>query len=555
MGVVDIVQTAILHPKELRAIVTYKVWRDPVHDFKRNPEASGWDRERMRECWKFLDMTSRSFAAVIKELRGELSRVICIFYLVLRALDTIEDDMTLDPKVKIPLLVDFHKKLREPGWNFDGSGPNEKDRQLLVEFDKVIAEYELLNDGCRYVIYDICARMGAGMASYIQLGDSPNGLMMGTFSDYDLYCHFVAGLVGEGLSGLFSETNIESPGIGLQLTLSNHMGLFLQKTNIIRDYAEDAAEGRSFWPKECWGVNGLFEHQAEVQRGVVETKPGSHEYTWANTPEGTEARRVLSSMLLDAMSHATHALEYMILLRDQSVFNFCATPQVMAIATLALMYDNANVLKKNVKIRKSLAIRLILFAINPRDVAYIFLDFAREIHDRLHVEDPNYVRWCMELGQIEAWCESRFPSYVKTVAKKNKGDVRSKMFERWVLRNERFIRNFRIDRGEKVLQPTAKEAIVERRTEEKKLMFVTFAMIVSVTSIMAILALASWLAVWYYLEEEYDPLTLMAYHVWKVGTEAWRQGDFGWNFFDNYALTKRIFRKAGSIVNHRLGSP
>ena len=31
------------------------------------------------------------------------------------------------------------------------------------------------------------------------------------------------------------------------------MGLFLQKTNIIRDYLEDLQANRSFWPKEVWG--------------------------------------------------------------------------------------------------------------------------------------------------------------------------------------------------------------------------------------------------------------------------------------------------------------
>ena len=84
----EYVKLAVTHPSELRSLITYKVWRDPVHDFRRNPEASGFDRERMRACWSFLDATSRSFAAVIKELKGELSRVICIFYLVLRGLDT-----------------------------------------------------------------------------------------------------------------------------------------------------------------------------------------------------------------------------------------------------------------------------------------------------------------------------------------------------------------------------------------------------------------------------------------------------------------------------------
>jgi len=30
------------------------------------------------------------------------------------------------------------------------------------------------------------------------------------------------------------------------------MGLFLQKTNIIRDYREDLDDKRRFWPKQIW---------------------------------------------------------------------------------------------------------------------------------------------------------------------------------------------------------------------------------------------------------------------------------------------------------------
>ena len=75
----------------------------------------------MRKCWVFLDKTSRSFSAVIKELDGELCRVVCLFYLVLRGLDTIEDDMTLDLEIKVQLLETFHEKLTTPGWTFTGS--------------------------------------------------------------------------------------------------------------------------------------------------------------------------------------------------------------------------------------------------------------------------------------------------------------------------------------------------------------------------------------------------------------------------------------------------
>jgi len=55
-----------------------------------------------------LGLTSRSFARVIQELTPELKDVVCVFYLVLRGLDTIEDDMTIEVNKKINLLKNFH---------------------------------------------------------------------------------------------------------------------------------------------------------------------------------------------------------------------------------------------------------------------------------------------------------------------------------------------------------------------------------------------------------------------------------------------------------------
>ena len=52
----------------------------------------------------------------------------------------------------------------------------------------------------------------------------------------------MAGLVGLGLSQLWGVSEFERPEIAEQEALSNHMGLFLQKTNIIRDYLEDVLE-------------------------------------------------------------------------------------------------------------------------------------------------------------------------------------------------------------------------------------------------------------------------------------------------------------------------
>ena len=64
------------------------------------------------------------------------SHAVCIFYLVLRALDTLEDDMTISIEKKIPLLHNFHSYLYEPEWRFMES--KEKDRQVLEDFPTVV---------------------------------------------------------------------------------------------------------------------------------------------------------------------------------------------------------------------------------------------------------------------------------------------------------------------------------------------------------------------------------------------------------------------------------
>lgn len=54
-----------------------------------------------------------SFAIVIQQLPQELRIPICVFYLVLRALDTVEDDMALTVPFKVPVLKSFHEKISD----------------------------------------------------------------------------------------------------------------------------------------------------------------------------------------------------------------------------------------------------------------------------------------------------------------------------------------------------------------------------------------------------------------------------------------------------------
>ena len=60
---------------------------------------------------------------------------ISIFYLVLRALDTTEDDMTIPVGKKVTMLREFHTHLYHEDWSYSDS--NERDRAVLQEFPTV----------------------------------------------------------------------------------------------------------------------------------------------------------------------------------------------------------------------------------------------------------------------------------------------------------------------------------------------------------------------------------------------------------------------------------
>ncbi|XP_019900636.1 squalene synthase isoform X5 [Esox lucius] len=223
--------------------------------------------ESLRTCYLYLNQTSRSFAAVIQALDGELRHAVCIFYLVLRALDTVEDDMTIPFEKKVPMLNDFHTYLYQADWCFTES--HERDKQVLEDFATISLEFRNLGQEYQDVISDICQRMGVGMAEFLEK-------KVGSMKEWDQYCHYVAGLVGIGLSQLFSASQLEDPEVGRDTELANSMGLFLQKTNIIRDYLEDIQVARAFWPQEVMAIATLSAcyNNPQVFQGVVKIRKG-----------------------------------------------------------------------------------------------------------------------------------------------------------------------------------------------------------------------------------------------------------------------------------------
>jgi len=188
-----------------------------------------------------------------------------------------------------------------------------------------------------------------------------------TTQQYDLYCHYVAGLVGIGLSRIFSASGLEDPNLGAEHRISNSCGLFLQKTNIIRDYLEDLHASRTWWPEDIWSRYAP-----------------SLDWFAAN-PEHPNSRACLNHMITNALQHVPDVLTYLSQLKDRSVFEFVAIPQVMAMATLAKLYDNTDVFKGVVKIRKGLSCYMMMNSSTMTQVHKYFNHLASEIAARIDV--------------------------------------------------------------------------------------------------------------------------------------------------------------------------
>lgn len=354
-----------LYPTEIRAMLKYKLGKDkikPIHTPLEELIHCTSDKEF---CYSALNKVSRSFALVIRQLPEHLKDAVCVFYLVLRALDSVEDDMNVPDEQKNELLRTFHEKCYDPNFTLTGIGDQHDYRVLLENYGKVLNTFSTLHPDFQEVIVDICKKMGNGMADFSEKS-------VKTIEDYDLYCHYVAGLVGQGLSGLFAVSGIEEPSLKNEMVLSNSMGLFLQKTNIIRDYFEDIESGRMFWPNEIW---------QQYATNLDEFK---------YNPENPMSLSCLNHLVTDALRHIPDCLAYLSLLRNRKVFRFCAIPQLMAIATLSKIYNNPKVFTENVKIRKGYTLKTMMYTNTMSSVFNEFEDAARTMMKKLSIYDPNY---------------------------------------------------------------------------------------------------------------------------------------------------------------------
>ena len=369
----DNILSQISHIDEVILYLSYKLnysrqknWWESVKYYKKT------QREDIAFCYEMLDKVSRSFSHIIKNLPKGLSLEILVFYLGCRALDTVEDDIHAfdgDIKKRAKYLKTFYKHFTPLYYvGEDLYSP------LLENYDRIGNVFELLNPKSQKVIKKTIKKMGRGMSKYLHY-------TIETKAQYNEYCYYVAGLVGESLTKLFSINNYETDDFKNKILKSkdifaNHgyggldksMGLFLQKTNIIRDYREDVDENKQWWPTEIWS----------------KYKPNFKDFS-----NDIESRNCINELVVDAMELIPDIFSYHEHINNKNIFESCAIPQIMAIATLDKCYDNPDIFTGTVKIRKGLALKIMHSSKTMEDVYYWFHKYVTSIRNKIRDDDPN----------------------------------------------------------------------------------------------------------------------------------------------------------------------
>jgi farnesyl-diphosphate farnesyltransferase len=326
------------------------------------------DQENWKFCFDTLEKVSRSFNIVIQQLDKELKNVICIFYLVLRGLDTIEDDMSIPKDKKIEMLYSFYNDIENENFTLD-CGDKPEYKSLMKNFNKVVKCYKKIDVKYQNIIKDITKQMANGMVEFLGKKE------LATLEEYDLYCHYVAGLVGIGLSEIFTKSGNEIKDLSQYKDLSNSMGLFLQKTNIIRDVKEDMDESRFWWP-------------TNIVKNYVNTP--SDLFKNENNNEENESKSVecLNDLIINALKHVPQCIEYLSMVYDPKHFRFCAIPQVVAIQTLATLFNNKNVFKQTEKLNKIILARIFMDVNDLDSVLNFYMDAIEKIENKM--QNTNY---------------------------------------------------------------------------------------------------------------------------------------------------------------------
>lgn len=301
-------------------------------------------------CVAMLPRCSRTFAACIRMLPGQLAHEVLVAYLLCRIADTAEDTSDLAVADKQRLLGIFSASLAgtDPeaaeadlsAWRSTFAAARNDDELLGREAARTLREFRRMPAPSRDAVRPWVQEMCAGMADFaaIQAEVQPGKVIaLRSIEDLDRYCYYVAGTVGHLLTGLFAVHSRWIRGERLQRlkALSTSFGLGLQLTNIIKDVADDRTRGWSFVPRQACQLAGIDPEDL------------------LDPAKSREARQAMNLLITKAKGHLKDALAYSTALprRDYRIRLFCLVPLYFAVRTLALAERDDRLLDPTHKVK------------------------------------------------------------------------------------------------------------------------------------------------------------------------------------------------------------
>jgi farnesyl-diphosphate farnesyltransferase len=278
-----------------------------------------------------LPGVSRTFALTIPVLPGALAEIVTNAYLLCRLADTIEDDVGLDDKQKTVFHARFVRVVEglEPAEAFAAdlapllsARTLDDERDLVRNTDRVIRITHGFSEDERAALTRCVKIMCSGMPAF-QRNKSLEGLS--SLRNLDEYCYYVAGVVGEMCTELFTLHCPELAGKREQmLKLAVSFGQGLQMTNILKDIWDDRQAG------SCWLPRSVFEQH------------GFDLKTLESSQDSPAFAAGLQDLVGIAHAHLRNALEYscQIPKSEPGIRKFCLWAIGMAVLTLRRIHEN-----------------------------------------------------------------------------------------------------------------------------------------------------------------------------------------------------------------------
>ena len=208
-----------------------------------------------KEAMRVLKETSRTFYIPITFLKSDLKHSVASAYLVMRAIDEIEDHELIPNDTKYELLMQVSELFKRPFTEEAYLRIIEPVKEQLPEVSLRLYDWvQACPEGSRPMMMEISSEMAFGMAKWAK-----KNWQVQTKEDLDDYTYYVAGVVGVYLSKLWHW----SYGQETDLDLAIGFGRGLQAVNILRNQKEDSEErGVSFVP-DGWSRDDLFAYAEE----------------------------------------------------------------------------------------------------------------------------------------------------------------------------------------------------------------------------------------------------------------------------------------------------